>query len=173
MPPQLTVTEGLAYSTLRLRVALADGRVSTGTGFFYNFVIGEKYFVGLVTCRHVFEGGVSVRFHMTRAEGDRPGAAHDVIDIMDMQSYWCAHPDASVDLAVMPLYPLFDALDRDGGPQYLAEGYITAVSVPTSTARAPVSLTPQMLNLGHVVRAEKLLDFTPLLQAKWPAELKS
>jgi hypothetical protein len=112
VPPQLTVTEGLAYHTLRLSVALAYVRVSTGTGFFYKFVIGEKYFVGLVTCRHVFEGGVSVRFHITRAEGDGLGTVHDVIDLINMQSYLCAHPDASVDLAVMPLYPLFDALDR-------------------------------------------------------------
>jgi Trypsin-like peptidase domain len=278
MAPEMTIAEGLSYSTLRLDVKLRNGRVGNGTGFIYKFEDGGKYFLALVTCRHIFEGGVSIRFHITRAEGNGPGTAHDIIDIDDIQSYWLPHPDPTIDLAVMPLGPLFHALDQTGskpyiclleeknlarpadlselspgdeilmigypngiwdevnnmpifrrgilathaaknyngnpeflidaacfpgssgspvflhrfvyvdrrlnrlawdtsgrqtkllgilhsGPQYVATGELEVVTV--NTASVPVSQTPLMLNLGIVVRAEKLVDFIPILRTKF------
>jgi hypothetical protein len=47
------------------------------------------------------------------------------------------------------------------GPQYPVAGEIKIVAIPT--INVPISVTPLMLHLGIVVRAEKLFDFEPIL----------
>jgi S1-C subfamily serine protease len=67
MPPNLTKGEVFAYSTVRLE--FTDARdAGTGTGFFYRFELGTKYFDVIVTNRHVVEGAASIRFYLTRAD---------------------------------------------------------------------------------------------------------
>ena len=49
-----------------------------------------------------------------------------------------------------------------GGPIRQETGQIKIVPIPTTNV--PVPVMPTMINLGFVVRAEKLLDFEPVLQ---------
>ncbi len=49
-----------------------------------------------------------------------------------------------------------------GGPVYSAEGNIEARPVPTDTR--PVSLTSIRLNLGYCIKAERILEFVPVLE---------
>jgi hypothetical protein len=49
------------------------------------------------------------------------------------------------------------------GPLHTAEGDIVIMNVPTSPR--PVALTPQMINLGIVIKASRLLEFEPVIQA--------
>ena len=47
------------------------------------------------------------------------------------------------------------------GPVQEQQGQIRVVPIPT--INVPIIVTPTMINLGYAVRAEKLLDFEPIL----------
>ena len=49
------------------------------------------------------------------------------------------------------------------GPVREQEGRIKVVPIPTTNV--PVPVMPTMINLGFAVRAEKLLDFEPILKS--------
>ena len=53
-----------------------------------------------------------------------------------------------------------------GGPKYTVEGSIKAVPVPTQVV--PVAESSMLMNLGYVIRAERILDFRPTLEAMNP-----
>lgn len=50
-----------------------------------------------------------------------------------------------------------------GGPQLTVDGRIVVANVPT--AQVPVAVSQIPINLGYVIRAEKLLDFDTVLRA--------
>jgi hypothetical protein len=61
---ELTKAEGLAYSTVRLDVTTIKGQKGTGTGFFYQYDYGDRFFMALVTNRHVLQGAKGIRWLM-------------------------------------------------------------------------------------------------------------
>lgn len=62
----LTVAEQLMHTTVRLECALADGRGSTGTGFFFSYLLdGDRSIPVIVTNKHVVEGARTGTFVLT------------------------------------------------------------------------------------------------------------
>lgn len=107
----LALTEQLAYSTVRIEAVQKDGRVGTGTGFFFKLNDdGKQYVPVIVTNRHVIEGAHRGRFSLTTADeqGNPKDGAHKVIVIDGFEANWIRHPDPKIDLAVMPIAPLID-----------------------------------------------------------------
>jgi len=56
------------------------------------------------------------------------------------------------------------------GPQHTAEGELEIVDIPTTQTVRPISRIPN--NLGVVIKAEKLLDFEPILEERINKEKK-
>ena len=68
---QLTASELLTYSTVRIECRLAGGGLSTGTGFFFRFLNNETTHVpAIVTNKHVVEGAIEGAFKMHEAAPD-------------------------------------------------------------------------------------------------------
>ena len=62
----LTTAEMLMHTTVRLECTLADGRGSTGTGFFFSYLLDEgRNIPVIVTNRHVIEGAQTGIFVLT------------------------------------------------------------------------------------------------------------
>jgi hypothetical protein len=105
----LSPAEKLAHSTVRIECDLAAGGVSTGTGFFYSLNRnGDQYVPVIVTNKHVVEGSTNGRFLLTlqTAEGGPSIGNYKAFQLDRFQQRWAPHPDASVDLCVMPIAPL-------------------------------------------------------------------
>lgn len=117
MPPKLTVSEQLTYSTVRIESLLADGNVGTGTGFFFNCLDeGSRHVPVIATNKHVVLNSREGRFHLTLrdAEGNPLVGQHLNISLDNFQQRWLFHPDANVDLCVMPINPLLQEADAAG-----------------------------------------------------------
>ena len=112
---ELSLTEQLAFSTVRIQAVQKDGRVATGTGFFFRLNDdGKQYVPVIITNWHVVEGGYQGRFSLTLADdkgGPIDGAYKEIL-IDNFESRWIKHPDPKVDLAVMPIAPLLEEANK-------------------------------------------------------------
>lgn len=118
MPPNLTASEQLTYSTVRIECLLADGSVGTGTGFFFNCCLEEDghHVPVIATNKHVVENSREGRFHLTLRDnqGGPLIGQHLNISLDNFQQRWIPHPDPDVDLCVMPINPLLQEADAAG-----------------------------------------------------------
>ncbi len=105
----LSLTEQLAFCTARIECELTDHNTSVGTGFFFDFNISDISVPVIVTNRHVVRGSIRGRFQLTHSNSDGDASIGKFSDIVldDFDQRWIPHPDAGVDLCVMPLAPLF------------------------------------------------------------------
>ena len=114
MPLNLSVSEQLAHSTVRIQCQSANGSESTGSGFFFAFAQsgplegGATHVPAIVTNRHVIAGAVSGRFSLTvkGADGGPSVGNHITISLDNFAARWIGHPDPNVDLCAMPIGPL-------------------------------------------------------------------
>ena len=111
MPAPLAPSEQIAHSTVRIEVETADGKRGTGTGFFFRFADeGGKHVPVIVTNKHVVDGAVRGRFHLSTADADRNPvySEHEVFDFDGFQELWIPHPENEIDLCAMPIAPILE-----------------------------------------------------------------
>jgi len=110
MKEKLTPVEQLAYSTVRIEADLVDGRVSTGTGFFFDFKENKNgsHIPVIVTNKHVVDTATKGRFLLTLKNNfGRPLIkSHYPFELNQFEERWAPHPDGNTDLCVMPIAPL-------------------------------------------------------------------
>lgn len=111
----LNLGEQLLHSTIRLECQNAKGSRSSGTGFNFSFEIDGSYVPVILTNRHVFEHAVQCDFTYTRADANgRSTAEQGRFTITDFDKTWIGHPDPSVDLALVPVQPIFEHVTATG-----------------------------------------------------------
>lgn len=115
----LSITEQLQYSTVRIECENSDGGMSTGSGYFFKFKekkeSGEHIPV-VITNKHVINGAVRGRLILTKMDqlGNPLDTEHFNIAIENFESYWRQHPESDVDLCAMPLAPLLNVAESLG-----------------------------------------------------------
>lgn len=113
---ELSPSEQLAHSTVRIECLFPGNVVGTGTGFFYSLHRKEdKHVPIIITNRHVVEGASDARFMLTLRNDDgtpRIGEHHQ-FTIANFGAFWKNHPDPSVDLCAMPMAPLFKVVEKE------------------------------------------------------------
>lgn len=117
MTHNLSVSEQLMYSTVRIECLDSKGQGSTGTGFFFRFLDdGNRYIPAIVTNKHVVEGAIHGSFLMTIAdENNNPiNTEHLPVGFDNFEKRWIFHPDPNVDLCVMPIAPVLNQLESNG-----------------------------------------------------------
>ena len=112
----LSISEQLAHSTVRIETSKTSGEGS-GTGFFYRFVDkGDTYVPAIVTNKHVIEGSLSGRFVLTEKDDNENPiyGKYRRFYFDNFHSLWTLHPDKKVDLCAMPIAPiLHQAREKD------------------------------------------------------------
>lgn len=109
MESNLTITEQLMYSTIRIECDLGGGAISTGTGFLFRFLEeNDKFIPAIVTNKHVVKGAVNGSFIFTLADdnGNPLNNKHEKFRFNNFENLWIMHPDPSVDLCIMPIAPI-------------------------------------------------------------------
>lgn len=114
----LGVMEQLTHSTVRIECTLGNGNTSCGTGFFMQLLrSGERHVPVIVTNKHVIHGARLGRIHFTfqTAEGGPDHGSHQRYEIDNFEHQWIAHPDPDVDLAILPIARIVDAVGAATG----------------------------------------------------------
>lgn len=114
---EMSITEQLAFSTVRINIEYNDGTTGVSTGFF--FILkerGDDYVPVIVTNKHVVLNATRGEFFLTvKGPDGMPimGKTQRVV-VENFQDAWVLHPDPSVDLAVMPIAPLVRKAEENG-----------------------------------------------------------
>ena len=109
---ELSLSEQITLSTVRIETQSADGATQSGTGFFFNFLKDQNGHAipAIVTNKHVIKGAIRGRIYLNRADGDGKyvvGSFEPVI-LQDGEKNWILHPDENVDLAILPIGPFLN-----------------------------------------------------------------
>lgn len=116
-----TPREQLFFITAYLE-GRAGADVVVGTGFLYSVDLeGGTAAPFLVTNKHVFDGldALTIRLVKRTADGQPSiGAATQVTIEGFNDQIWQGHPDPAVDVGVMPLQQVLEAMDNQGGPAF-------------------------------------------------------
>lgn len=108
---QLSASEQIAYSTVKIDVEYGDGAKGSGTGFFFNFPKNSDQHIPLIiTNKHVIRNSKTGYIHMNLANqsGFPLDQQYIKIKIDDFEKKWIFHPDDEIDLAAMPIGPLVE-----------------------------------------------------------------
>lgn len=114
---QLTITEQLMYSTIRIECDLGNRIISTGTGFFFNFLNeGDSHIPAIITNKHVVRGALRGSFRFTVADNDSSplNNNHETFQFDNFENRWIMHPDPTVDLCIMPIAPILNNAEERG-----------------------------------------------------------
>lgn len=118
----LSVAEQLMHTTVRLECMLRDGRISTGTGFFFSFPLdGGNHIPLIVTNKHVIDDSSIGTFVLTKKDGngDPVVGEYEKVQLGNFESLWIKHPDPNVDLAIFPIAPLLHEAEQKGLSVYV------------------------------------------------------
>lgn len=113
----LGLMEQLTHSTVRIETDLHGGGISTGTGFYMNFLQKKDTFIPvIITNKHVIANAKTGRFHVTLAteEGLPDTGKHQQFQFQNFEQQCIKHPDPNIDLAVFPIGPLLNKVQQSG-----------------------------------------------------------
>jgi trypsin-like peptidase len=129
---------------------LANGQSSVGTGFFFQFPYGaDQHIPTIVTNIHVIRGSVSCNFRFTALGSDGAPNYEDAIhfDLPIPEANWIKHPDATVDLAILPIGPLIAQMRAANKLPY----YVTLSPdlIPNASALTEIGAVEDILMIGY------------------------
>ncbi|MBU2622683.1 MAG: serine protease [Proteobacteria bacterium] len=149
--PQLSITEQLAFSTVRIHVTTKEGS-GTGTGFFFNFLDdGKQRIPAIVTNKHVVKGALQGTFLLTSANNDgTPNSSlHIPVTLDNFESRWIPHPDGNVDLTIMPIVPVLTEASQKGFKPFLI--HIDKTIIPSDNQLKELTAVEDILMVGYPI----------------------
>lgn len=117
----MTITEQIQHSTIRIETILNNGNISTGTGFFFNFLKQDdgSHIPAIVTNKHVVKDSKIGSFRLTLVDdNNNPKYTYTKeYKIPDFESKWIKHPDIEIDLCAFPIGGLLN-LAKDNNEKF-------------------------------------------------------
>jgi len=142
----LSISEQLAYSTIRISTD-----IGTGTGFFYKFSEKKSGFhvPAIVTNKHVIAGAKQGQFLLTLANenGEPQDRNHFTCSFDKFEERWFPHPEADIDLCVMPIVPILNELEKQSKEAFFIA--IDKTLVPTIQELQDLKLVEDILMVGY------------------------
>lgn len=150
MSSNLSPSEQLAHSTVRIECELHNGQIGTGTGFFYRFADKEGLHVpAIVTNKHVIRGARKGKFLMTykKPNGDPDQQNHQSYLFDNFESLWLPHPEDDVDLCVMPIAPILEAAKNESKALFYIS--LDKSLIPTKEEMEDMVLMEEITMVGY------------------------
>jgi hypothetical protein len=163
----LSASEQLTYSTVRIECEFANGGSGTGTGFFFRFLDDKdtgSHVPVVITNKHVIEGATKGRLIMTKADANNEplDTQHFQVFFDNFESLWKKHPAADVDLCAMPIAPfLTDAASRNEKLFYIA---LDKSLIPTDQQLQDFSALEEILMVGYPNGIWDIVNNKPILR---------
>jgi hypothetical protein len=146
----LGLMEQLTHSTVRIETNLHDGGISTGTGFYMNFLQKADTCVPvIVTNKHVVANAKIGKFHVTLATNDGlpDTGKHQLFQFADFEQQCVKHPDPGIDLAAFLIGPLLNKAQQAGGKLFYIP--LRTELIPKDEERETYSSMEDIVMIGY------------------------
>jgi hypothetical protein len=117
-----TPYEQLFFTTAFIQADYPDGRIGSGTGFFYGVnVSADQLVMFLVTNKHVIDGAANIRVTLIASADSemKQPVLGEAETIIIPTAVFFGHPDADIDVAVAPIGPWMNGLQSQGKHVFL------------------------------------------------------
>ena len=142
---ELSLSERICYSTLRIEAQLASGGTSTGTGFLFNFKIDESlYFPTLITNKHVIEGSNTTTI-VVSCINDSEQWSYERVFIES--ALWILHPDCNTDLCLLPIQLVYNFLENKGKHPFVAP--LDETLIPSQAQLEDLTAIEDIIMIGY------------------------
>lgn len=148
---KLSVQEQMCFSTTRIRTWDDKGNAYSGSGFFFNFKIGDDILPLLITNKHVVNGMVKGCFLMSEQDeqGNPLYKKHFNINFeSNFKDNWIFHPNSNVDLCALPILPLVEAAKRLGGHRLFYRTFDNSL-IPNQEIAETFDVAEDVLMIGY------------------------
>jgi len=148
----LSISEQLTYSTVRIECELKTGGTSTGTGFFFTFLEDKKngtHVPVVITNKHVIKNATKGKLIITKAnsDGEPIDTDHFTVSFDNFESFWRLHPDSDVDLCAMAIAPFVNEANKRGEKLFYIP--LTKDLLPTEKHKEELSALEDVLMIGY------------------------
>jgi len=145
----------LIYATVRIESLDGDNCIGTGTGFFFNFLLGNSQRMELIlTNKHVIhQNAKALRFCLHEAqdiEGNlTPTGTFLRMKCDDFLKYWFPHPDPNIDLGALLFTPIKKHINDQLG-KYILTAPLTQEHIKNDKElKDTTNIAEQVLMLGY------------------------
>jgi hypothetical protein len=142
-----TIAEQLLFTTVRIETVTSGG-TGTGTAFIFSYQQKEEQYLFLVTNKHVVQGATNGRYFFTLSDGQSPqiGQRFD-IQMNQFEQLWFRHPDPEIDVAVMPLVPVLQQIEKLGKSVFCRA--ITHDLIPNAEQMSGLDAIEEVVFIGY------------------------
>lgn len=163
----LSLSEQLAYSTVRIECELKTGGISTGTGFFFNFLEDKennRHIPVVITNKHVIKDAAKGKLIITKAneKGEPLDTQHFSVMFDNFESFWRLHPQTDVDLCAMPIAPFINEAEKKGERLFYIP--FTKNLLPTEKHKEELSALEDVLMIGYPNGIWDAINNMPILR---------
>lgn len=148
----LSISEQLAYSTIRIECEYNDGNSGTGTGFFFDLLEDKekkRCVPVIITNKHVINGANKGRLIFTKANNDNEpnDREHYIAYFNNFEAFWTKHPDLEVDLCAMPIAQVLNEVNIKGEKLFYIP--LDMSLLPTEEQLKEISTLEEILMIGY------------------------
>lgn len=119
---QMSISEKITYSTVKITCKYANGTQGSGTGFIMSLCQDEKRdicYPVIITNNHVVKDSIETAFEFCKADGNGMPIDTEPFNITIVNgNAWRHHPDRHMDLCFLPLKTIFDQVNSLNGHIY-------------------------------------------------------
>lgn len=144
----MSITEQLIHTTVRIESFYDNDTKGTGTGFFFKFKFGDRSIPLIITNKHVVRNAKKGRLKFkVQKDGSWNREDSVTIEINDFEKGWIMHPDSDVDLCAFPMVNLIEKMVELGKiPHYST---ITEDIIPTQEEYDNFMAIEEIVMIGY------------------------
>ena len=148
----LTTSEQMLYTTIRIESVSSTGSISTGTGFFFAFHHNESIqniIPVIVTNKHVIQDAVIGKFLFTLADsnGNPVDTEKIYFEVENFEKGWIKHKDDEVDLCCFPIGPIINFLKSQN--QQIFFRHFTPEIIPSLEQMEKFDALEDLIMIGY------------------------
>lgn len=148
----LSTSEALSYSTVRIECEYKNGDIGTGTGFFFKILedpSSSRHVPVVITNKHIIKNSYRGKIIITKADDNNNplDTQHFQAIIDDFESCWRNHPDSDVDLCAMPVAELRKEASRRGEKLFYIP--LDQTVIPTPQELTEFSALEEIIMIGY------------------------
>lgn len=163
----LFISDQLLFSTVRIEATRADDMKDIGTGFFFNFALGDKFVPTIVTNRHVIlDDTVSWTVYLHEAvtiDGTAsPSNQSFPITMKHVATNWFHHPHG-LDLCALPIQPLLIEVSKQLGKKVFYRS-LSEDFIPSDQALRELGAIEDIVMVGYPIGLWDQFNNMPLIR---------